>query len=429
MTSMQMKDKINIWIVVAAAAVAEIWALYVVSASATRWRPTMIVENEPQARALYEAMLEAARRTQTLSYRSICSGPGSEPSACTVRLKKPNFVRVDLTNGMSTRVTTVLADGDRLRIFWSSDRPFLKVDDFARYEQTQSNVYVDMACSPDIDVLSEMTRLGVAWSNLIWSPRLFFGGADEFEPYIDGIRLRGGNEIHGEACDVIEVSYFKAQRMRHYWLSREDHLPRRIKEIVRLADNHVVVEEWWRVEIDSSIPNEQFAWSPPEGYRVWNPPSLDEFLLEPGTEAPGFELSSASGNTIRLAGFQGRVVWLSIWRVGSPECRDEVRYLQSLHEKAKDKGLVILGVNVADDRRIAQTFLRDEGITFPCVLDSSKEAETLFAEGYGVKFDSPPVGFVIGADGKVVDAWSGFDENHARALAALHAAGVSDLGG
>ena len=59
---MQMKDKINIWIVVAAAAVAEIWALYVVSASATRWRPTMIVENEPQARALYEAMLEAARR-------------------------------------------------------------------------------------------------------------------------------------------------------------------------------------------------------------------------------------------------------------------------------------------------------------------------------------------------------------------------------
>ncbi len=423
-----MKDKINIWIAVAAAVVVEVWALYVVSASAARWRPTMIVQNEPQAQALYEAMLDAVRGAQTLSYRSICSGPGSEPSAYTVRLKKPSFVRVDLTNGMSTRVTTILSDGDRLRVFWSSDRPFLKVDDFARYEQTQSNVYVDMACSPDIDALSEMTRLGVAWSNLVWSPRLFFGGADEFEPYIDGIRLRGANEIHGQACDVIEVSYFKAQRIRHYWLSQEDHLPRRIKEIVRLADNHVTAEEWWRVEADSLIPNEQFAWSPPDGYRVWNPPQLDEFLLKPGTEAPDFELSSAWGDTIRLADFHGRVVWLCIWRVGSPECRDTVRYLQSLHEKAGGKGWAIVGVNLADDRRIAQTFLRDEGITFPCVLDSSKEAERLFAEGYGVKFDRPPVGFVIGADGKVADAWSGSDDNNARAVAALHEAGVSDVG-
>ena len=425
-----MKDKRNIWIAIGvAAALLEGWALYVVSASAVRWRPEMIVENEPEARALYEAMVEAAHQAETLSYRCLCDGPDSGTSAFTVQLDKPNRVHIDLTNGMSTKVTTVLADGDRLRIFWSGDRPYLKVDGFKGYEGAQSNVYVDMASSPDgDDIVGEMARLGLAWSNLVWSPGVFFRGADELEPYIDGIRFRGTNEIHNEECDVIEVSYFKAQRIRHYWLSQEDHLPRRIKEIVRLAENHVIAEEWFGVEVDPSIENKQFQWFPPDEYAVWNPPHWDEFLLKRGAEAPDFKLPSISGDMVHLADFRGQVVWLCLWQTGWPQCRDELRYFQSLHVKVQDKDLAIVGVNLADDRCIAQTFLRGNAITFPCVLDSSKEAQTLFAEGYGIKFDGAPVGFVIGRDGKVVDAWSGADANHARAMAALQEAGVPDVG-
>lgn len=423
---MQMRKKTNIWIVVTAAAViVEVWALYVLGASSARWRPAMIVTEEPAARALYEAMIEAAHQARTLSYRSFCSGPGSGPSAYSVQLKKPNLVRVEMTNGMSTKVTTVLAAGDRLRIFWSGDRPFLKVDDFECYERTQSNVYVNMAGSP-AGVADGMARLGVAWSDLVWSPSVFFNGADEFEPHIDGIRLRGTNEASGEECDVIEVSYFKAQRMRHYWLSRKDHLPRRVKEIVRLAgQNHVIAEEWFRVEIDERISDERFAWSPPEGLRAWEPPEFEDFLLKPGSDAPDFELPSISGNAIRLSDLRGRVVWLCLWQVGSPECREQMRCLQSLHEKTKDKGLAILAVNVADDPRIGQMFVRDEAISFPCVLDSSEGAANLFAEGYGMKSSERPGNFVIGRDGKIVDAWYGQDSN--RAPAALQAAGGQDV--
>ncbi len=419
-----MKDKRNIWIAIGVAlALLEGWALYVLSDSAEQWRPRMIVANEPEAQALYEAMVEAAYQAQTLSYRGICSGLDSQLSAYTVQLKKPGSVRVEVTNGW--KVTTVLADGDRLRIFWSGDRPYLKVDDFERYEQTRSDVYVDMAASPN-DVINEMARLGVAWSNLIWSPSVFFSGADEFEPYIDGIRYRGTNEVGSEECDVIEVSYFKAQRIRHYWLSREDHLPRRVKEIVRLADNHVIAEDWFGVEVNPSIKKKDFQWSPKDGYRAWNPPDCDEFLLKRGAEAPDFELSSVSGDTIHLADFRGGVVWLCFWQVGWPQCRDEVRCLQSFQEEARDKRLAIVGVNVADDHRIVQTFLRDEAITFPCVLDSSAEAETLFKEGYGIMFDGAPVNFIIGPDGTVVDAWSGYDADHARAAAVLQEVGVVD---
>ncbi len=423
-----MKEKQNTWIAVGVVlALLEGWALYVLSASAERWRPAMIVANEPEAQALYEAMVEAAHQAETLSYGCLCDGSDSRTSFFRVQLEKPNRARISLHNGFSKKSTTLLADGDRLRVFWSGDRPTMKVDDFARYEQPQSNVYVDMVCSPDgDDIVSEMARLGLAWSNLIWSPSVFFRGADEFEPYIDGIRYRGTNEAGGEECDVIEVSYFKAQRIRHYWLSREDHLPRRIKEIVRLADNHVIAEDWFGVEVNPSIDKSDFQWSPEDGYRVWNPPDFDEFLLKRGAEAPDFKLSSISGETIHLADFRGQTVWLCLWQVGWPQCRDEVRYLQSLQEEASDQGLAIVGVNVADDRRIVQTFLRDEAITFPCILDSSAEAEALFKEGYGIMFDGAPVNFIIGPEGTVVDAWSGFDADHARAEAALQEAGVVD---
>ncbi len=421
-----MKNEKNIWIAVATAAVVgEGWALLVLAASPARWRPTMIVDNEPRAQALYETMKEAAGQARTLTYRCMCTGPDSEPSSCTVQLKKPNLLRIDLTNGMSTRVTTLLADGERLRIFWSGDRPFLKVDDFERYDQTRSNVYLDTVGPPDgPDIVGEITRLGLAWSNLVWSPNVFFGGADEFEPCIDGIRYRGANTVRGQECDVIEVSYFHAQRTRHYWLSREDHLPRRIKEIVRLADNHLIVEEWYRVEIDERIADETFAWTPPEGFRRWTPPELDEFLPAPGTEVPDFELPSASGDTIRLSDLRSSVVWLCLWQVGSPECRRQMRYLQSVHQKAVGRGLAIVGVNVADDRRIAQAFLREDSIAFPCALDPSEATAAFFAEEYGLKPSDSPVNYVVGADGKLIDAWHGYDVDGDRARTALQKARV-----
>ncbi len=87
----------------------------------------------------------------------------------------------------------------------------------------------------------------------------------------------------------------------------------------------------------------------------------------------------------------------------------------------------MVGVNLADDRRIVRTFFRDEAIMFPCVLDSSAEAKTLFKEGYGILFDGAPVSVIIDPDGKVVDAWSGFDADHARAKTALQEAGVPDV--
>ena len=97
-------------------------------------------------------------------------------------------------------------------------------------------------------------------------------------------------------------------------------------------------------------------------------------------------------------------------------------HLQKLHEKYHDRGLVILGFNCADDRKIALEFLHENGATFPTVLDSSDAATRVGFSGY--QMNGVPLNYIIDRQGKVVDTWYGYKEGHPRALAALKKAGL-----
>ncbi len=86
----------------------------------------------------------------------------------------------------------------------------------------------------------------------------------------------------------------------------------------------------------------------------------------------------------------------------------------------KDKGLVVLGFDCADDKQIALEMLRDNGVTFPNIIDSSDAAAKVCFQEYQGKWGSAvPMSYVIDGEGKVVLAWYGYEKGHMRALAAL----------
>jgi peroxiredoxin len=99
-----------------------------------------------------------------------------------------------------------------------------------------------------------------------------------------------------------------------------------------------------------------------------------------------------------------------------------MRHLQKLHEKYGGQGLVILGFNCSDDKKIAIEFLRENHATFPTILDSSDAA--IKAQFHDYKASGVPLNYVIDRQGKIVDVWYGYEEGHARALAALKKAGL-----
>lgn len=99
-----------------------------------------------------------------------------------------------------------------------------------------------------------------------------------------------------------------------------------------------------------------------------------------------------------------------------------MRHLQILSEKYKDKGLVILGFNCSDDRQIALDFMRENSATFPSVLDSSDAAVKIGFMSY--QMSGVPLNYIIDREGKIVEAWYGYEEGHKQALAALEKAGL-----
>jgi glutathione peroxidase-family protein len=97
-------------------------------------------------------------------------------------------------------------------------------------------------------------------------------------------------------------------------------------------------------------------------------------------------------------------------------------HLQKLHEQYRDKGLVILGFNCSDDKKIALEFLRENKATFPTILDASEAGTRTGFDGY--RMSGVPLNYIVDRQGKVVDTWYGYEEGHKRALAALKKAGL-----
>ncbi len=411
--------------IIVAGLLLEGWALYVVGASPQRWRPALIVKDETAAHILYEAMVRAMHDARSLSYTSACSAPDDRTSRYRIWLKKPHCFRVDQTNSASLKSTTLLDDGNFLWVHWAGDRPGLLIDTEKSREEVRSDVYVREASLAGADSLrGKMAMFGTAWLELTLDPSTFYGYPDPLEPYLDGIRSRGTNRVRGEECDVIEMSFMKARRTRYLWLSREDHLPRKIKEIARGADTRVTVEEWSDVTVNGGFPAKVLTWSPPPGWRQWNPPTREDSLLPSGQAAPDFEFRAAHRGKIKLSDYRGKVVWLYVWDAGSPQCRQEIPGFQQLHHEYQDQGLAILGFNGTDYRRIARAFLRENSVTFPTVLDSSEAAARLIRTGYGNKTGLLPLNYIIDPQGRVVDRWFGQDQDPERVLAALAEAGL-----
>jgi peroxiredoxin/outer membrane lipoprotein-sorting protein len=366
------------------------------------------------------------QEANTLSYTShFRVETGSEPRkkvACKyrVRLKKPNYFRMETQAVSGEQGGILIGDGDMLWIHWPNGRPkWENVNESDADEKTRFTSYITKPAPLGRHSIShEAIFLGAGMVFPILEPSIFHGYVEPIvKENLDSMRCVGSETIDGEACDLLEISLADHQRSRWLWLSKRDHLPRKLKEIVRVSYDHVVLEEWSSVVLNKDIPKSVFTWKPPTTWNQWVLPDGRNRLLKQGSTAPDFELSSLDGKPVRLSDFQGKTVLLCFWRVGCPPCRKETPYLQDLYKKHMDKGLVVLGVNVWDDKGITSEFLRKHSVTFPNILDASENGNQVYLD-YG---EGPwPTNYLIDRDGIVIDAWFGFQEVKAKVAAALH---------
>ena len=111
--------------------------------------------------------------------------------------------------------------------------------------------------------------------------------------------------------------------------------------------------------------------------------------------APNFTLKSNSGKNIKLSESRGEVILLNFWASWCGPCRQEMPLLNDLHNKYKDLGFKVMGVNVEEDSKEALKILDDIKVNFPVVFDTSNKVSELY------NVSAMPSTVLIDRDGKM----------------------------
>lgn len=371
-------------------------------------------KDEAKVHKIFDKMVKRIKGAKTLYYESVywfgVEGTESrEKTTYRIWLKKPHFGKMEAL--VNNRITgTCVVDGKFQWIYWGHKELTFEGESFEKFNNTtymQSSIHKGYYLSGRI-----AQELQAHMAMLTLDPNIFFSGLAHKAEFIDGVRSHGTETVNGETCDIIEVSYLENERSHYYWVSRNDYLPRKVVGVVRMDVNLISKEIWSNVFVNMDIPDAMFSWNPPEGWTQFFYPELLENLLDKGTPAPDFELVSIDGNKVRLSDYIGKVVLLHFWEHVHSYTLEQLSFFQRLQDEYQDKGLVVIGINTSDDPSIAAISLREKGITFLNIADPSVTAQDIRNHIYTkpTTRSANPMSYIIDQDGKVFDAWYGFEE-------------------
>lgn len=122
-----------------------------------------------------------------------------------------------------------------------------------------------------------------------------------------------------------------------------------------------------------------------------------------GQPAPAFDLPGA-GKPVRLAEMKGKVVYLDFWASWCAPCKQSFPWMNEMQAKYGAQGLQVVGVSVDAKRSDAEEFLKGTPAQFTVAFDTKGESPKTYA------IKGMPSSFLIGPDGRVLLAHTGFKD-------------------
>ncbi len=235
------------------------------------------------------------------------------------------------------------------------------------------------------------------------------------------LKWLGEEKVNGMACFHIETrelpqmeNGFPAEVLdlvSHFWINTVDMVPMQISQTFTMVmgkDTMVQFEMFTLGKYELNIPFDQekvsssvvpsyinlIAYTP---YTRPEPLPLD-------TIAPTWSFSSLSDETVSLDGLKGKLVLLDFFYKSCFPCMEALPVLQALHEKYKDSGLVVIGLDPYDDKADnLPEFLAKRNVDYTVLYASKEIAKTYRVSGY-------PTMYLVDQDGRIIFVQEGYGD-------------------
>jgi thiol-disulfide isomerase/thioredoxin len=115
------------------------------------------------------------------------------------------------------------------------------------------------------------------------------------------------------------------------------------------------------------------------------------------TKKPGFDFTveDLDGRTVRVSDYLGKTVLVNFWAIWCGPCRSEMPDLNAVYRQYRDRGVVVLAVNVTEDSSAIKSFAQQQGLALPMLRDVGNVV------GRALRIDALPTTFFIDREGQL----------------------------
>lgn len=226
----------------------------------------------------------------------------------------------------------------------------------------------------------------------------------------DRVEHEGMRTVHGVSCHVVAVTstiehpaFGKRTSVTKWFIGAQDKLPRgaelgSVRKTARI------------VQLNRAFPESAFVLQPRKGYGerlITGVEPRRKGLLPVGSGAPDWKLNDPEERAHSLSDYRWRLVLLDFWGTWCVPCRKTMPDIQSLHEKFRHRGVVVLGITLVGDAGADAgdpvAFMKAYNLTYK-ILPKGDEMSELY------NVTTLPTLYLIGDEGKIIHAEYGLRE-------------------